>query len=90
MTKQVDWNKSIYETFSDLAMLSEDERKILLTRIRDNLTISQQANLFGMSERTIKRKIADMKKKYDKVQLLVPDKLPKRRKSSIEDYMDNN
>lgn len=90
MSKQVDWNIDIYETFCDLAMLSDDEKKILLTRIRENLTISQQARLFHMSERTIKRKIAEMKRKYDLVQPLAPDKLPKRRKSSLEEYMDNN
>lgn len=71
-------------------MLSQIEKKILLTRIRDNLTISQQANLFNMSESTIKRKIATLKIKYDRVQELAPDKLPKRRTSKIEDYMDNN
>lgn len=90
MSKQVDWNKHIYETFCELAMLNEEDKKILLTRIKDNWTISHQAMAFGMSERSVKRRIAEMKAKYDKVQALVPDKLPKRRKSKIEDYMDNN
>lgn len=90
MSKQVDWNKHLYETFCELAMLSDEEKIIMLTRIRDNWTISKQAMELGMSESTIKRKIASIKKKYDRVQKLVPDRLPKRRKSSIEDYMDNN
>lgn len=90
MSKQVDWNKHIYDTFCELALLSEEEQKILLTRIRNNWTISRQASEFGMSESSIKRKIAILKKKYDRVQKLAPDRLPKRRKSSIEDYMDNN
>lgn len=90
VSKQVDWNKEIYENFCELALLSADEKKILLTRIKDNWTISQQAMAFGMAESTIKRKISILKKKYDKVQERHPDKLPKRRKSSVEEYMDNH
>lgn len=90
MSKQVDWNKYIYETFSELAMLNDEKKKILLTRIKDNWTISRQAMEFGMSERSVKRRISELKRKYDEVQKRVPDKLPKRRKSKVEDYMDNN
>lgn len=90
MSKQVDWNKSLYDTFCELALLSDEEKMILLTRIKDNWTISKQAMELGMSESTVKRKIAIIKKKYDRVQKLDPDRLPKRRKSSQEEYMDNN
>lgn len=90
MAKQVNWNKNIYETFVELAMLNDEEQKIMLTRIRDNWTITKQASELGISESSVKRMISRLKKKYDEVQKLAPDRLPPRRTSKIEEYMDNN
>lgn len=88
MAKQVPWNKLILETFIDLAMLTEDEEKIMRTRIA-GWTITKQAITFGMSESSINRIIKRLKIKYDDVQQYSP-LLPPRKYSVEETYMDTH
>lgn len=86
MAKEVPWNKIIFERFSSLAMLNEDELKILETRIA-GWTRVKQAREFGMSLATVDRIISRLKDKYDAVQIY-DDILPPRRYSKEEEYMD--
>lgn len=88
MTKQVPWNESIYSEFCKLAMLSTIEREILRTRIM-GYSITQQEEEFNLSRSTINRIINRLKKKYDEVQPL-SEKLPRRRSSAVETWMDDN
>lgn len=89
MSKQVKWNKKIYDRFVEEAMLSEEEQNILKTRI-ENVPISVQSSMFGMSESSVHRCISRLKKKYDEVQKLHPNDFPVRKKSAKETWMDNN
>ena len=88
MAKQVNWNEIIYGEFCKLAMLNGLEREVLRTRIM-GYSITQQAMEFNVSESTVNRIIRELKKKYDAVQPY-SDKLPVRRSSAAEKWMDEN
>lgn len=88
MSKQVPWNIVIYEEFSKLAMLTDFEKDILRTRIQA-MTVTEQSRLFNVSESTIHRTISILKTKYDLVQPF-SDKLPPRKFSKKEKYMDEH
>lgn len=88
MSKTVNWNEDIYTEFCKLAMLSITEREVLRTRIM-GYSIVQQSMELGLSTSTVNRIIANIKKKYDNVQPL-SDKLPKRRTSAEEIWMDTH
>lgn len=89
MTRGVEWNKRFLEKFNELAMLSELEYKVLETRIK-GYTITQQAHELHVSESTVKRTIATIKKKYDRAQPLAADILPIIKSSKEEVYMDTH
>lgn len=88
MTKTVNWNEVIYSEFCKLAMLNGLEREVLRTRIM-GYSITQQAAEFNVSASTINRIISNLKKKYDDVQPY-SDKLPRRRGSAEEIWMDSH
>lgn len=88
MAKQVPWNNFIYSRFCELAMLSEEEQFILRTRIQ-NWPVSKQAMELNCSESLIHKRINMLKKKYDAVQKL-DSRLPERKKSAKETWMDEN
>ena len=89
MAKQVPWNKIIVERFIELAMLEGTlSEKILRMRVA-GWTIRRQALEFNVSESTVHRIVADLKKIYDNVQKYDPV-LPKRKASKTELYMDEN
>lgn len=88
MSKQVAWNKPIYEEFCRLAVLNEEEKQILETRMK-NWTITKQSMEFHMSRSKIDKIIARLKVKYDNVQPY-SDILPKRKFSVQETYMDTH
>ena len=85
MTKQIIWNDKIVDRFIQLACLSKDEADIVRTRAH-GMSIKEQSFELGMSTDTISKKIAILKKKYDNVQPLDPDVLPKRVKNAKELY----
>lgn len=89
MAKQVKWNKKVFEDFCEHAMLNSDEIYIMESRIA-NTPISIQASHLNVSESTISRAIALLKKKYDAVQKQHPDKFPPRKFSAKETWMDEN
>ena len=88
MSKQVPWNKIILEEFIALAVLNEDEEKILRTRVA-GWTITRQSMAFNLSISAVNRIIKRLKVKYDNVQPYSP-LLPPRRFSAEETYMDTH
>lgn len=88
MSRQVPWNKIIYDEFVELAALNEEEQDILRTRMQ-NWTITKQSMEFGMSKSKIDNIISRLKVKYDAVQPY-SDKLPPRKFSAKETYMDTH
>ena len=88
MSKQVAWNKIILEEFISLACLTKTEEMIIRTRV-SGWTIAKQAYELHMSESSVKRIIARLKKKYDKVQKYSVI-LPQRKNSVEETYLDEN
>ena len=88
MAKQVPWNSVILDEFISLALLTEDEEKIMRTRIA-GWTRTKQAMELGMSLSSIDRIISTLKHKYDDVQRY-SDILPPRKRSACELYMDEH
>lgn len=88
MAKEVPWNKIIVETFIEEAMLTKEEEWVLRTRVA-GWPISRQASELNLSESTVHRIIARLKKKYDNVQKYNPI-LPPRKTSKKEQWMDEN
>lgn len=88
MGKSVHFTSESFEEFCRLAMLSEIEVKVLETRIR-GFSITQQSQLLSISESTVNRLIRGIKTKYDRVQPM-SDKLPPRRSSKQEEWMDTH
>lgn len=82
--KEVAWTKRILETFIDEAMLTEDEEKIMRTRVK-GWTIAKQSLEFGLSESAISKMIQRLKIKYDNVQKY-NDTLPPRKNNVKETY----
>lgn len=88
MAKQVPWNKIILEEFIELAELTEDEEKIMRTRVA-GWSRTKQSMKLGMSMSTIDRIIRRLKAKYDFVQKYSAI-LPPRKFSAEETYMDTH
>lgn len=88
MAKQVPWNNIILDEFVKLAALTEDEEKIMRTRVR-GWTITQQSIAFDMSPAAVNRIIKRLKIKYDNVQPY-SQLLPPRKFSAGETYMDTH
>lgn len=81
-------NKFIVETFEELAMLTDEERAVLRTRV-SGMTIVEQSMKLGMSTSKVSAIIKRLKKKYDDVEKYTP-LLPPRKHSAKEDYMDTH
>lgn len=67
MAHQVPWNKVVLEAFISEAILTEDEEKIIRTRLA-GWSRTKQSIEFGMSISTIDKIISTLKKKYDNAQ----------------------
>ena len=76
---QIPWNKVIYNTFIDEAILTDLEKKVLYARVweKDKWTITSMSLEFNVGRSTINKCIASIKKKYDNLHYLYPDKYPK-------------
>lgn len=77
------------EFFIEKAMLSDDETYILESRVKGT-TVTQQALHLHKSESTIHRMVLKIRDKYDIIQKEYPDRLPIRRYSAKETYMDTH
>ena len=90
MAHQVKWTKSVLEFFIEQALLNPFEEKIIRTRVIEGLTVTEQARLLMCSKSKVEKSIALLKQKYDMVQQEFPDKLPQRKFSAKEVYMDTH
>lgn len=89
MARQIIWTKQTLETFIEEAYLTDEEVKLLRTRIA-GWTITEQADDLGISVGTVNRMIRRMKLKYDMVQRLHPDIMPVRKMCAAELFMDSH
>lgn len=89
MSKQVPWNEEIYRNFCDLAMLSAKEKEVLRMRIM-NYSVTETSMSLHISESSVARIVKRLKVKYDKVQPLSEGKLPPRKYSAKETWMDTH
>ena len=88
MSHQVIWTKFILERFIDVGNLTKEEEAVMRTRAA-GWTRTEQSMKLGMSLSTIDRIIKRLKVKYDRAQKY-DVRLPPRRQSSQELYMDEN
>ena len=88
MAKQIPWCKPFLDEFIKLGCLTDDEQKIIKTRVA-GWSITKQAMGFGMSVSTVNRVIARLKQKYDNCQKY-SEILPPRRTSAEEEWMDKH
>lgn len=88
MAHQVPWSKIILETFIEEAALTEDEEKIIRTRVA-GWTVVKQSIEFNMCVSRVEKIVRRLKLKYDQVQKYNPI-LPPRKFSAAELYMDNS
>ncbi len=89
MSKQVNWSKEVLEFFIEEALLNSFEEEIMRTRV-EGMTVKEQAVRFSCSVSKVDKTIAVLKKKYDNLQKLFPDKLTVRKSSAKELYMDTH
>lgn len=88
MSKQVPWNTIIYDEFVKLGSLNEFEQRLLRDRMR-GISRVEMSILYSVSVATVDRTVKRLKVKYDKVQPY-SDKLPPRKFSALETYMDTH
>ena len=82
--KQVLWTKKLVDTFIKEGMLTEEEKEVLLSRVK-GYTIAEQAELLNVSERKVNRITIRLKIKYDALQDTIKE-LPKRKETTKELY----
>lgn len=89
MTKQVKWTSRLVSLFIEHGNLSEDDAYIIISRTQGEC-VSNQARHLNVSESTVHRRIAYLKKLYDEVQKEYPNVFPVRKTSAKETWMDNH
>lgn len=88
MSHEVPWNKVIVEEFVKESLLTEQEEKVLRTRIAGWSRTKQSMEL-NISMSTLDRIIKRLKMKYDNVQKYNPI-LPPRKSSVFENWLNDN
>lgn len=88
MWKNVPWTKTMLEDFIEEALLTEEEEKILRTRVA-GWSIVKQALEFEMSTTTVSRYTKNIKRKYDHLHKLYPERFIERPNSEYEIMLDN-
>lgn len=89
MGRQVEWTREVYEAFVEEAMLTDEEKYLMESRM-NNVPVSIQADKLGLSVGSVHYRIRKIKKKYDAVYKAHPDKFPKRKKGKTERWLDSN
>lgn len=82
--RQVLWTKKLVDTFIKEGMLTEEEKEVLLLRVK-GYTIAEQAELLNVSESKVNRITRRLKIKYDALQDTIKE-LPKRKETTKELY----
>ena len=89
MAHQVVWTENVLNDFIKLGNLNDFQAQLMRDRC-NNVTITQMAIKYSRSESTIHREVARIKKIYDVTQKEHPDRLPIRKSSAKELYMDTH
>lgn len=82
--KQILWTRKLVDTFIKEGMLTEEEKKVLLLRVK-GYTISETSELMNISDSKVNRIIRRLKIKYDNLQGTI-EELPKRKETTKELY----
>lgn len=79
---KIHWTKPLYDSFVSDAILTDLEKKVLYARVweNDKWTITSMSLEFNVSRSTINNCIANIRRKYDYLSSLNPDKYPERQK----------
>lgn len=88
MGNKISWNAVVLGEFVKLGGLNDFETQLMYDRMR-GMTIQQMSFNYHVSNATISRTIAKLKKVYDEVQPY-SNILKPRRSSPEEKYMDEN
>lgn len=88
MWRNVPWTKTMLEDFIKEGLLTEDEEKLIRTRIA-GWSIVKQALEFEMSTATVSRHIKKIQNKYEELHKLYPDRFIKLEPSVFEYMLDN-
>lgn len=88
MRPKVPWTKSMLEKFIEEGLLTEDEERVLRTRIA-GWSIVKQSMEFGMSTASVSRMIRGIKRKYIALQPQFPDIFPPMKISKYELALDS-
>lgn len=83
MRMKVPWTKTMLEKFIEEALLTEDEERILRTRVA-GWSIVKQSTELNISESTISRTIRLIEEKYITLQQQFPEIFPKVKPSKYE------
>ena len=82
--KQILLTKKIVDTFIKEGMLTEEEKEVLLLRVK-GYTIEETSELMNISDSKVNRIIRRLKIKYDNLQGTL-EELPKRKETTKELY----
>ena len=83
---QIPWTRGLYDEFIHDAILTELEKKVLYVRVweQEKWTITKMALEFNAGKSTINNCISSIRRKYDFLHYLHPDKYPRRVLSKME------
>ena len=82
--KQILWTRKLVDTFIKEGMLTEEEKEILLLRVK-GYTIAETSELMNISDSKVNRIIRRLKIKYDNLKGTIKE-LPKRKETTKELY----
>ena len=88
MKTKVPWTKTMLDKFIEECLLTEDEERILRTRIA-GWTIVKQSMEFGISTSSISRIIRELRRKYIQIQPKFPDIFPEIKMNIYELALDS-
>lgn len=89
MILNIPWTKTMLEKFIDEALLTEEEEKILRTRVA-GWSIVRQSMEFGLSTATVSRIVQHLVAKYKVVQSKFPDIFPPFKESKYEKALNSD
>lgn len=86
MRTKIPWTKTMLEKFVEEALLTEDEERILRTRVAGWSIVKQSVEL-NMSVSTVSRLVRNIRQKYLTLQDQFPDIFPKLKPSKYDEAL---
>lgn len=86
MKTKIPWTKTMLEKFIEEALLTEDEERILRTRVAGWSIVKQSVEL-NMSVSTVSRLVRNIRQKYLTLQDQFPDIFPKLKPSKYDEAL---